>query len=318
MYGGVTRSVKSIGLDIKNPRGREVFGRLVAKSDAVLENFSRSAAHGLGLAYERLCEDRADIVLLSISGFGRTGPYADYVAFGGNVSSYQGMTTIRGYSHGAQPDYVAASHGAFALISALYARDQGAGGCWIDLSQAEAVAALLGPYYLAALATGEEPAWSTTANAPESFAGVFACRGADEWVAIEAATTEQQERLARVVGANGDLQGAVEGWVREHTPWQAQVLLQRAGVAANAVESGGHLYVDPQLRSRGSIRAVTHPDLGTIEYPGVPYRLSKTPGDVQHPAARLGQHTVETLTAIGGLSGADVDALVAEQVAWVA
>ena len=109
-----------------------------------------------------------------------------------------------------------------------------------------------------------------------------------------------------------ELDRAIEGWTCSRSAHQAMFQLQKAGIAAGVVQNGEDLYRDPQLRSRGFITEITHPDLGTIEYPQSPHRLSKTPGYVRRPSSRLGQYNDYVFAGWLGLSEQEIAALVAE------
>ncbi len=329
-FGGTARSAKGITLDMSSPRGRELFKRLVAVSDIVVENFSATVMSRWGLDYEALCRVKPDIIMLSMPGLGKTGPKREYVTYGGIISAFTGLTHLWQYASANHNDYVAAAHGAFALLMGLEHRDRTGEGLAIDLAQVESGAAIMGPLYLDYLVNRREAQPSGNRVPGSAYSGVFRCKGPDCWIALELEGEEDWERFCVALGQpdllrdsrfaipeerarNAErLDEVTAEWTANHTAQQAMLRLQKAGLAAGVVQNGEDLYRDPQLRARRFMTEITHPDLGTIEYPQSPHRLSKSPGHARRPAPRLGEHNEYVFRGWLGLSAEELQALVDE------
>ncbi len=329
LFAGMTRGVRSACINMGNERGRHTFRELAERAHVVIENLGLGTMESWGCSYPELHMRNTNLVMLSISGYGRSGPQAAYRAYASNINSFLGHA--RAWApDGIHFDFVAGIHGACAVVAGLAEIDGGAPGVFIDMAQTEAGAAILPTLYLDFLANRRE--WSEVSNeVPGScFSGVVRCRGADSWVAIEledardwAIMCEFLERPDLTLGAQGatrearaSLRDAVASWASTVTPFQAAFRLQRLGVAAGPVEDNEDLWRDAQHRSRGAYVDVWHPDLGRIEYPDSPGALHGTPGEVRPSGPRLGAHTVDVLREWLGCNESDVAGLRASAAVW--
>lgn len=302
MYAHLARDARSLALDVATPRGRELFGRLVATADVVLENFGAGTMDRWGIGFEHLLGWNERIVLLSLSGYGRTGPRAGYLAYAGNISNFCGLTSLY-VNHGLLSDHGTAAHGALAVLAALGS----GGGVHLDLCQTEVMAALLAPVLMDPLVNDIDAGPTGNAVPGALASGVHRCAGLDNWVAVEITTPEEAEALARLLG-DEDL----DAWCANRSHHSAAHLLQRAGVQAAAVQTHEDVVRDPQLRVRGCPVAVEHPDLGPTEHPFPPHRMDLTPPRPPRPAARLGADTDAVLRSWLGLDDAELDWLEAD------
>jgi len=299
----------------------------------VAENFSARVMGSWGLDYPRLKEIRADIILASLQAFGQTGPRRDYVSFGPILMSFSGMAylwrdpEIERPGAGCQtafPDYIAPSYGALAILAALHYRQRTGRGQYIDISQAETAAAMIGPAYLDYLIHGREPAPQGNFSAHAAPHGCYRCKGDDRWCVIAVATQEEWVRFCEIVGhrewladarfADRDarvanraaLDAAVEAWTAKYTPHQVMVILQRDGIAAGVVQTAEDLYRDPHLRERGFAREVFHPEVGWATRAGPSARLTEhgfEPSGYAHVAGE------DNETVLGELLGLSSDAI---------
>ncbi|MGP0029381.1 MAG: CaiB/BaiF CoA transferase family protein [Acidimicrobiales bacterium] len=318
LFAGLTRGQRSVGIDMSTEAGRDTFRSLVTKADVVLENLGPGTMEAWGCSFADLEAHNPRLVMVSISGYGRTGPLAGFRAYASNINNYLGLTTAWA-PDGIHFDFVAGIHGTSAVVAGLTQVDHGGSGVYVDLAESEAGAALMAPLYLDVLANGRE--WRAEPNEVPGalLSGVFPCQGTDAWVAIELEDGQDWETLCRLLG-RGDLnvtegaatperrealRGALEAWVATLTPLQAAHKLQRVGLAAGPVQNSEDLWRDAQLRSRGSFVEVCHPDLGCIEYPDAPLRWNRawgpTPGHVTGRGPRLGEHTAVVLEEWLGL-----------------
>jgi benzylsuccinate CoA-transferase BbsF subunit len=296
IFANFNRSVRSLALDMKQPESVDLVLRLAGVADVVLENYGPDVLERWGIGYEKIAAVNPRIVMLSQTGFGHgDGPRSHYLAYGATIFSFMGLTRIWGRSHGTHFDYPAAAHGLFAILAALAARDRTGLGTHIDQAQISVGGAVMGPMLLDYLVNGHEPG----EDPPPGM--VVRCLGDDRWLAVEPEDDGDWQRLAGLAGAPdpGDraaVTDAVRTWAAALTPQQATRLLQRAGLAAGAVQDNEDVVRDPQHRERHFLQEMDHPDLGVAEYPDPPYRLSKTPAAIKRRTPRLGEHTTEILT----------------------
>lgn len=321
------RNKKNISVNMGTAKGRDLIKRLVKISDVVAENFSPRVMQGWNLDYPHLREIKPDIVMASLPGFGLTGPRRNYLSVASTVMAVTGMYHLWAYPEvpepvgpsSLHPDYVAAAHGAVAVMAALHHRARTGQGQLIDLAQMEAMASLLGPVYLGYFVNGRVPQPLGNRSPYAAPCGCYRCRGYDRWCVIAVGSEEQWRAFCRAIGEpswtkearfsdlagrlahHDELDQRVEEWTVQHTPYQVMRTLQGAEVAAGAVQNMEDLYHDIHLRQRGFIVPIDHPDTGRIEYPGVTVRLSETPGAVGS-WARLGEDNEYVFGELLGLS----------------
>jgi crotonobetainyl-CoA:carnitine CoA-transferase CaiB-like acyl-CoA transferase len=296
MFSAYSRSCRSVGLDMKDPADRETFMSLVADADVLIDNYAAGTMAGWGLTHEALAAHNPRLIMITVSGYGRTGPRSHYMAYGSNINSFMGLTRIWA-PHGTQFDYTAVAHVLFAIFTALCARDRTGEGTYVDIAQVEAGGAMMAPLYLPALnfndATDPEP------NSPvgAALAAVLRCAGDDQWVALELEDEADLAAAAKLVGHAGaeGLGDALAVWAARYAAEQAMTLLQSAGLAAAAVRDVEDEFHDAQLWGRGDVIALDHPYLGAMLYPAPFQRATKTPIHIRRPQAALGAHTEEVL-----------------------
>jgi crotonobetainyl-CoA:carnitine CoA-transferase CaiB-like acyl-CoA transferase len=295
------RNKKRVAINMKHPEGLALAKRLIAKSDVVAENFSARVMASWGLDYPRMKEVREDIIMASLQAFGQTGPRRDFVSFGPILMAFSGMTYLwrdpeverpGAACQTAFPDYVAPSYGALAILGALHYHARTGKGQYIDISQAETAASMLGPAYLEWLINGREPQPQGNFSPLAAPHGCYKCKGDDRWCVISVETQEEWLRFCEIVGRREwatdgrfvDLSGRaahkqeldvlVESWTTQHTPHQVMLVLQREGIAAGVVQTAEDLYRDPHLRERGFARDVHHPEVGWVTRVGPSVRLT--------------------------------------------
>ena len=295
-FANFNRSVRSLALDMKQPESVDLVLRLASVADVLLENYGPDVLERWGVGYEKISAVNPRIVMLSQTGFGHgSGPRSHYLAYGATIFSFMGITRIWGRSHTTHFDYLAGAHGLFAILAALAARDRTGLGTHIDQAQIGVGGAVMGPMLLDYLVNGHEPG----EDPPPGM--VVRCLGGDAWLAVEPEDDGDWQRLARLAdapdpGDHAAVTDAVRTWAGTLTPQQAMRMLQRAGLAAGAVQDIEDVVRDPQHRERHFLQEMDHPDLGVAEYPDPPYRLSKTPATIRRRTPRLGEHTTEILT----------------------
>jgi crotonobetainyl-CoA:carnitine CoA-transferase CaiB-like acyl-CoA transferase len=323
LFGGLARSVRDLSLNMKAAGAGKILLRLAGAADVLFENFGAGVLAGWGADWPALRAVNRQLIMVSVSGYGRTGPRGRHLAYGGNVCSFSGLTHLWGCSHGSMYDYIAGTHAAAATLAALAARDRTGEGTYIDLGQTDVAASMLASLMLDQLNGGPDPLPPGNEVPGSWLSGVYRCAGSDRWVAIEAEDARGWAALGQLAGhpsaapdppdesARTEMSEAVAKWTAELTPWQAARMAQRAGIAAAPVQGSEDIWRDPQLRWRRSIVPVAHPDLGTFEYPAPVHRMTRTPAAVRRHAPRLGQDSRAVMSEWLGMGDAEFAALVA-------
>jgi benzylsuccinate CoA-transferase BbsF subunit len=304
MEADLARSMRNLSLDMELEAGRALFRRLVAATDVVIENFGAHTMEHWGCSFDDLVRINPRLVMVSLSGYGRTGPRASYLAYATNISNFTGLTTVWGLQHGTYSDYIAAEHAVIATLAASKHVAETGTGVYVDVAQIETLAALMAPALLDPLNNARDTGAQGNVVPGSWFTSVVACQGHDRWLAVEledaadwATLCEflEQPDLASAAHDDADahraLSDALAAWAGERSPHTAALLLQRVGLAAEAVADNEDVVRDPQVRARGAAVELDQADLGVVEYYQSPYRLSKTPGRARRAGARLGEHT---------------------------
>ena len=333
-YNQYNQGKRSVLLDLKNPRGVEVAKELVALSDIVAENFAAGVMERLGLGYGELCKVKPDIIMISMSGYGATGPEKDYVSYGPAQVPLSGLSSITGFP-GFPPMHVGFSygdpnaglHGAVALLCALMYRARTGKGQHIDLSQWETSIALVNEGLMQQVMTGEAPKPMGNRDPHMAPHGLFRCRGSDSWISIAVADEEEWRAVCRVMArseladdarfrtlarrkANEDeLESLITGWTETLTADEATALLQAEGVPAFAAVSNKDLAENPHLATREFFVELEHPEVGVRRHAGVPWKMSATPCRVRRPAPLHGADTDEVMSGLLGYSAEEIAAL---------
>ena len=285
-----------------------------------------------GLTYEDLRRARPDIVMCSMSGFGSTGAYRDYPAFGPSVEAMTGLPSMMGYAGGpprtsslAFPDLVAALNGVAAIAAALRHRRLTGEGQFIDLALNEGPICQIGEYIAAHSRTGAQPPRAGNAH-PDGGApsGAYPAAGDDEWVAVCVSSDEEWSRLRALLAADGvdappsrdarTADAALSHWTRRRDAGEAASTLQKIGVAAGRASKNWQLLADPHLNARGFFVEIEEPDVGAKKYPGQPIRSASLRISDWKPSARLGEHTERVLSALLGKDPARIGRLEAREV----
>ncbi len=332
-FNKLNRNKLGLTLDLANPAGLEVMRRLVAISDAVIENYSPRVMSNLGLGYDALSQVNPGIILVSMPGYGLDGPMRDRVAYGSTLDAESGVAALMGYEDGgpqrlgvALPDPVAGFHAVAGLLSALVGRTTTGRGQHIDLSQLESMAVFLGDAIVGYELTGDRRGRHGNRHPHIAPCGVYRSDGEDAWVSIAVETQQQWQALCHTIGrddlaADGrfasaasrhahhdEIDSLITAWTSGRSPRDAMDELQAAGVPAGAVLDAAGLHADPHLRERGFFVRLEHPSAGAHDYPGQPIRLSETPAIMHSDAPLLGQHN---RTILGDLLGYSHDEIVA-------
>jgi crotonobetainyl-CoA:carnitine CoA-transferase CaiB-like acyl-CoA transferase len=330
----MNRNKRGIALDLKTEAGRKVFSRLLQDADVLIENYRRDTMERMGFGYDALHALHPRLIYCSISGFGRTGPYADRGGFDLVTQGMSGLMSITGEGPGCPPvklgapvtDITAGILACVGILAALHSRASSGQGQMVDTSLFEA--GIIHTYWQSAIcfATGIAPGPMGTAhplNAPYQAFPV-----ADGWITVGAANQGNWLRLLEALGApelgddprfvnNADrmrnlpaLEAALTPLFKGRTSAEWLRRLEEAGVPAGPVLDVGQMHADPQALAREMIVETTHPTAGNVASLGLPIKFSETPGRVRRAAPVLGQHTREVLRE-HGFSDAEADQMAA-------
>jgi len=348
LTGNLNRGKQSIVLNMSQPDGVALARELIARADVVIDNFSARVMPNWGLDYERLRGLKPDIIAVGMSGFGCSGPYRDYVSYGPTLQALTGFTALMrhpgrapagwGFSYS---DMAGGLHAALAVLLALWHRARSGEGQFVDLSQFESLAALVGVPLLSILAKGApvETSGNRSLEAPAAPHGVYRCAdrapdhpGArqrnDRWCAITVFGEDDWARFVAALGAPewtrapkfatlesrlrhpDELDAHVNSWTRTRSAEDAMQTLQAAGVAAGVVADAEDLCErDPQLRHRGYWVEVETPEGERVCLDGVPFLFDGVAAGPTAPGPLLGEHTDAILRRFLGLTEARIAAL---------
>jgi benzylsuccinate CoA-transferase BbsF subunit len=320
----------SLTLNLKTEEARDIARRIVAVSDVVTANMRPGVLDRMGLSYEDLREVKPDIIVLSSSAVGSTGPERLSTGYAPTFAAMSGVVDYTGYPD--EPptlltgsvDLRVGAMAAFAVLAALHHKQRTGEGQYIDLSSTEVMSAMMGEAFLEYSMTGRVP--ERTGNRDSAMAphGCYRCQGEPRWITIAVGDDAEWAALTSVIGdpelddaafagplerwQNQDRLDEIVGrWTRERSADEAVTRLQRAGVAAMPVHTGATLAADPHIRERGVFQKVTHPKLGERLAVGPIWKLEGT--GIRRASPLLGEHTQYVLREILGLSEDEIERL---------
>jgi formyl-CoA transferase len=319
----ISRNKRAITLYLGHPEGQRIFLDLAAGADVVIENFRPNTLERWGLGYDMLSERNPGIVLARVTGFGQFGPYANRPGFGTLAEAMSGFAHVTGEADGPPTlppfglaDGIAGLTTAFAVLTALRARERTGRGQVVDLAIIEPILTVLGaqPTVYDQLGIVQERRGNRSANnAPRNT--YLTADG--KWVAISTSAQSVAERVMRLVGrpelieepwfASGatraehadELDEAVGEWIRQRTRAEVVEEFERAEAAVAPIYDVVDVLEDPQYQALRSIVTIDDPELGPLRMQNVLFRLSETPGGIDHAGPRLGEHNREVFSEVG-------------------
>jgi crotonobetainyl-CoA:carnitine CoA-transferase CaiB-like acyl-CoA transferase len=347
------RDKLSVALNMQHPRGVELARKIAAKSDIVMDNFSARVMRTWGMDYESLKAVKPDIICISMSGLGHTGPLSSYVSYGPTLQALTGYTLLMAEADGTPAGYgysyadmCGGYTGALAALVALWNRRRTGRGQFVDLSQLEAVASVVGPTLLDISANGrtQSPPGYESQEGPAAPHGVYKCRPLknddgsvddDRWIAISVRTGSEWRKFVTAIGSpswandpsfrtlylrmrnSTALDENISRWTAEHSAEDAMRILQGAGITAGVVQNGIDICArDPQLKERGFWPTVSTTKGATTQVTGIPFKLSGTSGQVRTVAPEVGENNDYVLGELLGLTRATQESLIAEGAVW--
>jgi formyl-CoA transferase len=333
----VNRNKKSITLDMKCERGKEVLWRLIEVSDVLVENFRPGAMDRLGLGYEAVKARRPAMVYCSISGFGDSGIQKDRPGYDVIVQGEAGVMDITGPRDGpphkvgvAVADLVSGLNASQGILAALFARQSTGLGQHVRVSMYESVAALLTFNASIYFATGNSP--RRRGNEHPTIVPYETFEAADGWLNLGVANDDLWQRFCgaaerqdlktdpRFAKASDRVRNRevlvplVKSIIKQHSRDEWLKRLDKAGVPSGAIRTVGEVCESEVLKARGMVAEMQHPSAGTVKAIKSPLHLSQTSLDAYAAPPRLGEHTREVLTGILGYSASDFDQLARDKV----
>jgi crotonobetainyl-CoA:carnitine CoA-transferase CaiB-like acyl-CoA transferase len=293
----------------------------------------------LGLGYEDLRKVKPDLIMLSSSNLGQSGPHAHHAGFGSQLSSLAGFTHLTGYPdgppqilYGPYIDYIAVAYGAVAILGALDYKKRTGKGNYIDTAQYETGLQYLAPILLDYKINGRVASRNANRDPDAAPHGAYPCKGDDNWCVVSVSGDDEWKAFCRALGSptwtaakkfsshearkanEDDLDEKVGEWTRGLAARDIMVKLQKAGVRAGVVNKMSDVYDDPQLKSRPQWVELEHPEIGRMHYQRPPFLLTNTPPGPAKRDPLLGEHNEYFYCELLGLSRAGYEALVKEGV----
>jgi len=325
---------RSVALDLKQAKGKDIFFELVRQADIVAENLAPGTLERLGLGYDVLSEVNPKIVLARIKGFGTYGPYADYKSFDMIAQAAGGSMAVTG-NPGDPPirpgatigDTGTGLHAAVGIMAALWQRQTSGKGQVVEVSMQDAVVNLTRVAMSTFNETGK--ARPRSGNNPQGLPGsrTYPCKpgGSDDWVYLGATPRRLGLWLALVRAVGGDemaddpnysnfdwvvehtdeIDDMIETWTMERTKYEVFHILGKAGVPCGPTLNAEDIYTDPQLLARDMIVTLQHPERGAFMVPGCPVKMSDSPVELEI-GPHLGAQTEEVLKELLQMTDGDL------------
>lgn len=328
-FMSLNRNKRSVTLDLKNPAARELFLSLARKADVVLENFRPGTMARLGLSYETLHIENPRLIYAAASGFGQSGPYSQRAAYDAVIQAMGGLMSITG-PEGAPTrvgtsiaDITAGLFTTIGILAALQSRAESGQGQMVDVAMLDSVVAILENAIARYTATGEVP--GPLGNRHPAIFPFEPFETADGEIMVAAGNNELWTRLCRALDIPelasdarfitnpqrhvhyAEMRAALDAVFRTRPTADWLSLLDAAGVPNGPINSIADVVHDPQVQAREMMQTVEHPVAGTTQLPGIPIKLSATPGAIRRAAPVLGEHTAEVLGEWLGLDDQEIE-----------
>jgi crotonobetainyl-CoA:carnitine CoA-transferase CaiB-like acyl-CoA transferase len=320
-YNEKNHNKLSVQLNLEKPEAVEIVRQLARHCDIAAENFTPGVAHRLGIGYESLRAVRPDLIMLSMAGYGQTGPFRNYVSYGPIVAAHSGMHTLTTYPRDrprnlgiGYADPVVGIFGAWLLTAALIHRARTGLGQYIDLSNLEALDMIMPEALLEYAMNRRDPVPAGNRDPLMAPYNCYKASGdAESWVTIAVGTEQEWRALCEAMGKpsmaadprfadaagrkrnENELDRVINAWTSVRDRWEITEVLQRAGVAAMPTFTNQDVAEDRHLRERGFLIDLDHPEVGVRTYTAVPWTMSRTPCKLRRVSPCLGQDTGDVL-----------------------
>jgi len=318
----VNRNKKSVGLNLKTEAGRRILWKLIERADVLIENFRPGVLDRLGFSYEAVSKLNPRTVYCSISGFGHTGPYRDRPGYDVIAQGESGMMDLTGYPDGppaklgaSLADIVAGLYAFNGICLALLARHKTGRGQQVDISLLDGMVSTLTYHALIYLTTGRSPKRAGTRH--PSIVPYEAFQAKDGFVNVAVTNQKQWENFCQVLGFSDistdprfeamkarlanyeELKPMIDRVLSTMTRAEVMDVMSSVGIPAGPINTVEEVLQDPQIQAREMVVELTHPEYGPLRVLGIPIKLSDTPGVVQNPPPKFGEHNDDVLTRLG-------------------
>jgi len=329
-----------VTLNLSQPKGVWLAKEIARVCDVVLENFRPGVMRRLGLDYEALKEVRPDIIYLSSSCRGGTGPEWNYAGYAPNFAALGGLSYVTGHRNGvpsvvtSRTDLLVGTTSFFVILAALIYRSKTGKGQYIDVSSSEVQSVLVGDMFMEYAMNKRNPQRQGNRDSIMTPHNCYRCKGEDKWISIAVSTEEEWQALCDAMGNpewtkddkfcdaysrkknEDELDRLISQWTINHTHYEVMDILQKAGVAAVPSFDSQELNEDPHIKERGIITEVTHPVIGKQKVVGLPWKLSVSSNSVSGYGPLFGEHNQYVFGELLGMSPEDIQSLVQEQVIY--
>lgn len=330
VYPNYNRNKKGMTINIKNNEGIELLKQLILKSDVFIENYRPGLLKSIGLGYEDLIKIKPDLIMVSISGFGQTGPYSMKPAYDMTISAISGFMSLNGprnqptKSGPAVSDFLSGIYGAFGAIAALRNRDLNGEGQYVDISMMECAMSILDAFYAQYKFTNIEP--KSEGNRRANYAPVNVFNAKDGMVYIACSLEKHWEILTKLMGREdilnmevykntkerkmkeNEVELIVSNWTQNYNKHELIKILDDAGVPCALVQGIEDVMQDPQVIARNTIRTFDYPDIG--DYPVVTFVPKFSSIDTPFERApMLGEHNYDVLSKLLGYPDEKINAM---------
>ena len=340
VFNNINLNKKSITLNLKSPRAIDLAKKVVAVSDAVMENMRPGVMPRLGLGYEALRETKPDLIYLSSSACGQKGPEREYVGYAPTFAALGGVSYITGYEDWPPSNFMgaidlrSATTAAASILAALVQKQRTAKGQYVDMASQESIAVLIGDVILDYVMNQRIQTRRGNKGYRIAPHNCYRCAGDDKWISIAVATNREWEGLCSAMGRpdlsedqrfavpedryknQDELDRMISDWTGDKESYELMKQLQKAGVAAAPTLSSEGLFKDPHIRDRGVFRQVEHPVIGKDWVIAPPWRLSETPAQINRHAPLLGEHNEYVFGELLGMSARKIERLKQEKVIY--
>jgi benzylsuccinate CoA-transferase BbsF subunit len=331
-YGKYNANKYGASLNLNHPRGQEIALRFIKWADVLIESYRPGTMKKWKLDYETVRKVKPEMIYISTSMQGQTGPFAGYAGVGSMISAVAGFGEMSGWSdrmpsppYGAYSDYFCQRFNSTALIAALDYRRRTGKGQWIEQSQLETSVYFMAPVAMDYAVNGRIAARNGNRLAYASPHGVYPCKGDDRWVAIAVFNDEQWQSFCQLIGNSAwtederfatllgrkenedDLDTFIAQWTTGCEAEEVEKMMQGEGIPSSVVEKNSDLYKDAQLAHRNFFVKLRHPEIGTPAYPQqADFILSRTPREITLPSPCLGEHNEYVYKELLGMTDDEI------------
>jgi benzylsuccinate CoA-transferase BbsF subunit len=328
----LNRNKLSLSINLKQPQAKDIFKRLIKVTDIVLDNFSPGVMPRLGLDQASLEKIKPDIISMSLSGCGETGPWKDTLVYAPLITALGGMTSMLGYYGDSSPmnlisgygDTNASIHGAYALLAALWHREMTGEGQHITLAESYTATSLLGEAIMDLTMNDRVQGLQGNRHPTMCPHGNYPCEGRDKWIAIAVDTEAEWRNFCAAMGTpewladprfadkasrlqhRDELDKLIGALTIKHKVYDLTAILQKAGIAGTPVMNCEDQINDPHFQAKQTFIEMNHPLVGKELIYGNPMRLSDMPPEIRRNAPGLGENNDYILGELLGYSKQEI------------